>query len=60
MSERVGDIDVEAGYLVADLGDLPDRDRIGAGQLGLRWVAAVAGNRQAPGAGKGYLVVVDQ
>ena len=56
----VGDIDVEAGHLVTDLRDLPDRDRIRAGQLGLGRISAVARNRKAPGARKGHLRVVDQ
>src|SRR6202035_2153685 len=60
VSEGIRDVDVEARYLVADLCDLSDRHRIGSGKLPLRRVAAVARNRQAPGAGKGDLTVVDQ
>ena len=31
MRESVGNIDVETGDVVADLGDLPDGDRVGSG-----------------------------
>ena len=60
VAEGVGNIDVEAGHLVADLGYLPDRHRIGPRKLRLGWIAAITLDRHAASAGKGELAVIDQ
>ena len=60
MRERVGHIDVERGHLVADLGDLSDRDGVRPGQLGRRRIAAVALDGEAAKPGKCHFGVVDQ
>ena len=60
VGERIRDIDVEGRHLVADLGDLPDGDGVGPGQLGLRRIAAIALDGEAAEAGKSHFGVVDQ
>ncbi len=60
MRKRIRDVDVEAGDLVADLGDLTDRDGVRPGQLGRRRIATIAIDGEAAKAGKGHLGVVDQ
>ena len=60
MPKRIGDIDVEAGHLVADLGDLADRDCVWPRQLGRRRIATITIDGEAAKAGKGHLGVVDQ